>query len=164
MVERAPESGEPPGSAQHPREMPSAVLFACTFNAIRSPMAAAIMRHLYGHRVYVASCGVRSAEPDPFVSLVLDEIGIDDHRHRPQTFADLADSSFDQVISLSPEAHHHALEMTRTMAIEARYWPTNDPSATHGSREQILDAYRSVRDGLMSRIKAEFNPGTAGGV
>lgn len=127
-------------------------------------MAAAIMKHFYGHKVYVQSCGVRPGQPDPFVASVMDEMGIDIGRHRPQGFGDLEDSSFDVVISLSPEAHHRALEMTRTMAIEAEYWPTLDPSATAGSREQILDSYRDVRDGLVRRIRQRFGTVAARGV
>lgn len=137
-------------------DLPSAVLFACTQNVIRSVMAAAIMKHFYGQRVYVASCGVKPGTPDPFVAAVMDEMGIDLAKHRPQGFEDLEDSSFDLVISLSPEAHHRALELTRTMAIEAEYWPTLDPSITSGSREQILDSYRDVRDRLARRIKERF--------
>ena len=113
-----------------PGDLPSAVLFACTQNVIRSVMAGAIMKHFYGHKVYVASCGVRPGQADPFVAAAMDEMGIDLGKQRPQSFADLEDSSFDVVISLSPEAHHRALEMTRTMAIEAEYWPTLDPSVT----------------------------------
>src|SRR6476619_4151632 len=137
-------------------DLPSAVLFACTQNVIRSVMAAAIMRHFYGRKVYVASCGVRPGTADPFVATVMDEIGIDIGKHRPQGFDDLEDSSFDLVVSLSPEAHHRALEMTRTMAIFAEYWPTMDPSVTAGSREQILDSYRDVRDTLMKKIRLRF--------
>jgi protein-tyrosine-phosphatase len=136
--------------------LPKAVLFACSMNAVRSPMAEAILKHLAGRHVYVDSAGVRPGELDPFAVAVMDEIGIDLARHRPKTFADLQDSSFDLVVSLAPEAHHQALEMTRTMAIDAEYWPTIDPTATMGSREQILDAYRAVRDGLFQRIKARF--------
>lgn len=145
-------------------DLPGALLFACTHNVIRSPMAAAIARHFYGNRIFIASCGVRPGEPDPFMQTVMDEIGMDLRKHRPQSFADLEDSSFDVVISLSPEAHHRALEMTRTMAIEAEYWPTLDPSATMGSREQILDSYRDVRDGLMKRIRTRFGAHGARGV
>lgn len=145
-------------------DLPGAVLFACSHNAIRSPMAAGLMRHFYGHKVFVDSCGVRPGETDPFVAAVMDEIGIDLARHRPQGFDDLEDSSFDIVISLSPEAHHRALEMTRTQAIQAEYWPTLDPSIAGGSREQILDAYRAVRDGLMRRLKARFGTVSARGV
>jgi protein-tyrosine-phosphatase len=139
-----------------PGELPKAVLFACSMNAVRSPMAEAILKHLAGRHVYVDSAGVRPGELDPFAVAVMDEIGIDLGRHRPKTFSDLQDSSFDLVVSLAPEAHHQALEMTRTMAIDAEYWPTIDPTATMGSREQILDAYRAVRDGLFQRIKARF--------
>jgi protein-tyrosine-phosphatase len=143
-------------AAPHPADLPKAVLFACNMNAVRSPMAEAILRHLAGRQLYVESAGVRAGEADPFAAAVMDEIGIDISKHSPQAIADLYDSSFDLVISLSPEAHHQALEMTRTQAIDAEYWPTLDPTAAMGSREQILDAYRAVRNGLFHRIKARF--------
>ena len=147
-----------------PGELPSAILFACTQNVIRSPMAAAIMKHFYGHKVYIASCGVKPGESDPFVPIVMDEIGIEMGKLRAQSFEDLEDTSFDVVVSLSPEAHHRALEMTRTMSIEAEYWPTLDPSLTAGNREQILDGYRALRDGLIKRIRERFGSVSAGGV
>jgi len=139
-----------------PAESPKAVLFACTWNSVRSPMAEAILKHLAGRTVYVDSAGVRAGELDPFAVAVMDEIGIDMAKHKPKALADLEDTSFDLVVSLAPEAHHQALEMTRTMAIEAEYWPTIDPTATAGSREQILNAYRAVRDALFERIKRRF--------
>ena len=145
-------------------DLPSAVLFACTQNVIRSVMAEAIMKHFYGRRVYVQSCGVKPGERDPFVTAVMDEMGIDLGKHRPRSFGDIEDSSFDLVISMSPEAHHRALEMTRTMAVDAEYWPTMDPSIVAGSREQILDGYRDVRDGLARKIKARFGSLAARGV
>jgi protein-tyrosine-phosphatase len=138
--------------------LPGAVLFACTMNAVRSPMAAAILRHLGGRSVYVESAGVRAGEADPFVAVVMDEIGIDVTKHTPHTLADLHDTSFDLIITLSPEAHHQALELTRTMAVDVEYWPTLDATAMHGvgNREQILQAYRDVRDSLFKRIKLRF--------
>jgi protein-tyrosine-phosphatase len=148
--------------AGHPgtvREMPAAVLFACTMNVVRSPIAAAILRHLAGRRVYVASAGVRAgAERDPFVTAVMDEIGIDVSEHAPLALADLDDTSFDLIVSLSPEAHHSALELTRTMAVDVEYWPTFDASLMvgQGNREQTLDVYRRVRDQLFERIKRRF--------
>ncbi len=140
-------------------EAPRAVLFACTMNAIRSPMAAAILRHLAGQRVYVESAGVRAGDRDAFAETVMNEIGIDLTRHKPQALADLHDTTFDLIITLSPEAHHQALELTRTMAVEVEYWPTLDASALleTGNRDQILAAYRSVRDGLFDHIKQRFH-------
>jgi protein-tyrosine-phosphatase len=137
-------------------ELPGALLFACSFNAVRSPMAAALARYFLGQRVYVESAGVRQGELDPFAVEVLEEIGIDISNYHPKTFEDLADTSFDLIISLSPEAHHKAIDLTHTEAIEAEYWPTMDPTAMDGTRDQRLAAYRAVRDGLIARIKKRF--------
>lgn len=137
-------------------KLPSAVLFACTLNAIRSPMAAAIMHHHYGHKIYVASCGIAAGDPDPFVGMIMDEIGIDLKKHRPHSFEDLEDSAFDLLITLSPEAKTKAEDMSRTMAFEIENWAIGDPSHTQGSREQILDAYRAVRDDIVKKVKQRF--------
>jgi len=140
------------------QDLPGAVLFACTTNTVRSPMAAAILRHLAGRGVYVESAGVRPDVPDAFAIAVMEEIGIDISKHMPHTLRELHDTSFDLIVTLSPEAHHQALELTRTMAVDVEYWPTFDATLMigHGSREQVLEAYRSVRDGLFSRIKQRF--------
>lgn len=142
-------------------DLPSAVLFACTMNAVRSPMAAAILRHLAGNRMYVASAGTRCGEHDPFVDVVMDEIAIDVSRHRPQVIADLHDTTFDLIVTLSPEAHHQALELTRTMAVDVEYWPMFDASMMvgQGNREQVLASYREVRDQIFARIKQRFGFG-----
>lgn len=135
---------------------PSAVLFACTYNAVRSPMAEGILKQLLGHCVFVDSVGLRPGELDPFAVEVMDEIGIDIANHRPKGFDDLEDESFDLVITLSPEAQHRAVEMTRAMACDVIYWRTFDPSITEGSRDMRLDSYRQVRDQLIGRIKEMF--------
>lgn len=136
--------------------LPGSVLFSCNFNAVRSAMAEGIAKHHFGKQIYVDSAGVREGELDPFAVAVLGEIGIDISKHRPKTFDDLEDTSFDVVITLTPEAQHKAVEMTRTMAIDLEYWPTFDPTATRGNREAILDAYRQARDSLVKRILERF--------
>jgi protein-tyrosine-phosphatase len=138
------------------RDLPNAVLFACTNNSIRSPMAEGLLKHLLGHRVYVDSTGVRAGEVDPFAVAVMEEIGIDISRHRSKAFGDLEDTSYDLIISLSPEAQHSAVELTRTMACDVEFWHTLDPSVVEGSREARLDAYRQVRDALRRRIESRF--------
>jgi len=139
-------------------ELPSSVLFACSRNAIRSPMAEAILKHLHDRRIFVDSVGVRPGELDPFAVAVMEEIGISIERHRPKSFEELHDSFFDLIVSLSPEAQHSAVELTRTMACDVEFWPTFEPSMVEGSRETRLDAYRAVRDQLMKRILARFPP------
>ena len=147
-----------------------AVLFACNFNQVRSPMAEALLKQLVGDRVYVDSCGLRrpakvhddvrdeevDAGVDPFAQAVMAEIGVDLARHRPKTFADLEDSSFDLVVSLTPEAQHRAVELSRSRSADIEYWPTHDPTLTDGSREARLEAYRQVRDALARRILERF--------
>ena len=132
---------------------PGAILFSCSYNAVRSPIAEGLTRLYFGREIYVASAGVKEGEADPFAIAIMDEIGADISRHHPHTFEDLADSSFDLIVTLSPEAHHKALEFTRTLACDVVYWPTMDPTATEGSRERRLDAYRATRDTLAKRIK-----------
>ena len=138
---------------------PQAVLFACGLNAVRSPMAAAVLKQMLGSSLYVGSAGVRKGELDPFAGAVMEEIGIDIYDHRPITFDELEDLeglNFDLIVTLSPEAHHKALELTRVLAVEVEYWPTADPTVVEGNREQRLEAYRAVRDQLVQNIRERF--------
>ncbi len=137
-------------------DLPDAVLFACTRNSVRSPMAEGMLKHLQGHRIYVDSVGVRASAIDPFVIEVMDEIGIDVSNHRGKDFEGLEDTSYDLIVSLSPEAQHQAVELTRTMACEVVFWNTLDPTIIEGNRETRLEAYRQVRDQLKHRIEARF--------
>ena len=142
-----------------PSTQPHAVLFACGLNAIRSPMAAGLLTQLLGRTVYVGSAGARKGELDPFAVAVMAEIGIDISRHKPITFEELEDLeglNFDLIITLAPEAHHRALELTRTVAADVEYWPTHDPTGGEGNREQKLAAYREVCDTLLARIRRRF--------
>lgn len=139
---------------------PQSVLFACGLNSIRSPMAESLLRHMFPHAFYVKSAGVRKGELDPFAVAVMAELGQDISAHQPTTFEDLDDwegLNFDLIITLSPQAHHKALELTRTLAAEVEYWPTQDPTGVEGNREQKLQAYREVCDGLLLRIRKRFS-------
>ena len=138
------------------RDLPDAVLFACNRNSVRSPMAEGLLKHLLGHRIYVDSVGVRVGAIDPFVIEVMDELGIDLSNHRGKDFEGLKDTSYDLIVSLSPEAQHQAVELTRTMACEVAFWNTFDPTIIEGNRETRVRAYRAVRDTLKARIEARF--------
>lgn len=139
-------------------ELPGTVLFACTMNSVRSPMAAALLRHLAGQRIRVESAGVREGEPDGFVATIMGEIGIDLAHHRPRALEELGGQRFDLILTLSPEAHHTALELTRDMDTRVEYWPTLDATVTLGQarREDVLACYRSVREELFKKIRSRF--------
>jgi protein-tyrosine-phosphatase len=148
-----------------PTTRPLAVLFACGLNTVRSPIAAGLFAQIFGRSIYVGSAGARKGELDPFAVVIMEEIGIDISRHKPITFEELEDwegLNFDLIVTLSPEAHHRALELTRTSAVDVEYWPTADPSAVEGNRAQRLDAYRHVREQLLARIHERFARPSAG--
>ena len=153
--------------ASFPSRPLGAVLFACNFNRVRSPMAEALLKRLAGDRIFVDSCGLKHppesfvdpAAPlavDPLAAEVMAEVGCDLSGYTVKTFDDLEDDSFDLVISLTPEAQHRAVEMARGRAAAIEYWPIHDPTLTEGSRQARLDAYRLVRDSLAQRIARRF--------
>ena len=138
--------------------LPDAILFACNLNRVRSPVAAALLRRRLGARVFVDCCGLRPDAPeiDPFAIAVMAEWGEDLSHHRPKSFEELEDGSFDLIVSLTPQAHHRAAELARARATAFEYWPTPDPTLETGSREQRLAAYRDMRDGLDLRLRERF--------
>ena len=145
------------------RSRPGAVLFACNFNRVRSPMAEALLKRIVGDRIYVDSCGLKYSPDgdngdgvDPFAEAVMAELGCDISGHQAKVFDELEDNSFDLVISFTPEAQHRAVEYARGRAADIEYWPTFDPTLADGSREARLAAYRQVRDMLTERIMARF--------
>src|ERR1700759_5856809 len=144
---------------------PQAVLFSCGLNSVRSPMAESLLQHMFPQALYVKSAGVKKGELDPFAVAVMAELGQDISGHRPMTFEELDDwegLNFDLIITLAPEAHHKALELTRTLAADGEYWPTQSPTGTDGNLEQKLAACRDVCDGLYARIRKRFvKPGPA---
>ncbi|SFQ04083.1 Protein-tyrosine-phosphatase [Mesorhizobium sp. NFR06] len=136
--------------------LPHSILFLCGMNAVRSPMAEQLARRLLPATTFVASAGVRSGERDPFVDAVLAEEGLTLGERQPRTLEDLEDDYFDLIVTLAPEAHHAALELTRSLAVEVEYWPMPDPTDTGGTREHIMAAYRDVRERLKARISRRF--------
>lgn len=136
--------------------LPRSILFLCGMNAIRSPMAEVIARQVLPQGVFIASAGVRAGQRDPFVDAVLAEKGLSLGERQPQRLDDMEDDYFEMIVTLSPQAHHAALELTRSMAVEVEYWPTADPSTATGTRDRIMEAYRDVRDRLEARIRERF--------
>lgn len=149
MTAEAPTSGD---------GAPRSVLFLCSMNSVRSPMAEQLARRMLPRSVFVASAGVRRGERDPFVDAVLGEAGLSLGEREPHQFDELEDAYFDLIVTLSPQAHHAALELTRSLAVDVEYWPMPDPAGITGTREQILSGYRDLRDRLDQRIRQRFGP------
>ncbi|HEY4343550.1 MAG TPA: hypothetical protein VGN05_04335 [Parvibaculum sp.] len=140
------------------KKLPGSVLFTCNLNAVRSPMAEALAKSLYGKRVFVDSAGIEPAERDPFAVSVMAEIGIDMMLDRPLAIDAIDIGSFDLVICLTPESCGRVTALARGQAVDIEFWPTLDPFAAgeSGSREQRLEAYRRLRDELRHLIEERF--------
>jgi len=134
---------------------PAAVLFVCTLNAVRSPMAEAMAKKYFGKEMRIESAGVRAGETDGFAMVAMQEIGLDITRHWPRTFEELEFVDFDLVIALSLSAQRKAEEFFHGRA-PVEFWPTEDATAIEGTRDQRLDAFRDVREGLLARIRERF--------
>ncbi|WP_040672563.1 arsenate-mycothiol transferase ArsC [Rhodobacter ferrooxidans] len=147
---------------------PSSVLFCCDHNAVRSPMAEAMMKKFYGQRAYVQSAGVRNdMEVDGFSIAVCQELGLELHRHRARSFEDMQQwgddlSGYDMIVALSPASLRLAQELTRYYHLDVEYWPVLDPTGLGEGREAKLAAYRQTRDQIRARMLARFGPPTEG--
>ena len=134
------------------------ILFACSLNSVRSPMAEGVAKEMFGRRIYIDSAGLRKAPRDPFAIAVLREIGVDISDDDPHAIEELDFESFDLVVTLSQEARETISQLARPTAVELMHWPVEDPTLSEGSREARLQAYRAARDTIRSLIRERIAP------
>jgi protein-tyrosine-phosphatase len=134
--------------------MVKSVLFACNQNSVRSPMAAALLRAEALGRLRIDSAGVHEGGLDPFVEIVLAEVGVGLAGHEPKAMAALDLSQFDLIVALTPEA---AGEIRRSQPRDRiEFWDVDNPSEARGGRAEALAAYRAVREDILRRLRARF--------
>ena len=142
--------------------LPGAVLFACDWNSVRSPIAEGVAKKLLGTRAFLQSAGARGAlDLDPFAVAVCEEIGVDISRHATHSFDRMAEwgddlRQFDLIVALTPAAQRRALEAVAGGDTDVEYWPTLDPTDLGETRDQKLAAYRQTRDQIRERLMARF--------
>lgn len=144
--------------------LPQSVLFCCDHNSARSPMAEGLMKRLYGTRAYVQSAGVQSdREIDGFAIAACAEVGVELARHRARSFDEMRHrddlESFDLVVALSDASLARARDLTRASHVTVEHWPVPDPTASGEDREARLDAFREVRDLILTRLTERWGPG-----
>ena len=139
-----------------------AILFACNINSVRSVMAEAMVKHAFPGKIFVDSCGVTPGIQDRFATAVMHEIGLDMSAHEPKSFDDLDSGFYDVIISFSPEAHDAARALTQNIDCETLYWPVDNLANLTGSREEMLRAYRHVRDNIRGKLSIYFGKEIAG--
>lgn len=134
--------------------MTQSILFVCNMNSVRSPMAAALLKRQADGSANVDSAGVYEGGLDPFVEIVMQEMGVSLQNHEPKTLSNVELDNVDVIVALTPEA---AVEARRFLPREKiEFWDIENPSQERGGRDAILEAYRGVRDELKRRLHARF--------
>jgi len=141
----APASPAPVGPPVPPSAMPEFVmpgslvapgaarriLFVCTGNSGRSPMAEGLLRYRAGARVTAASAGIRPKPVHPHaVAVMRDGYGVDIAGHRPVPVDTVARERFDYVISLCDKAREACPEFAGRPGLI--HWSLPDPAAGEG--------------------------------
>ena len=136
---------------------PRHILFLCVANSARSPMAEGIARSLAPPGMKVSSAGSSPSPVRPQAIQVLEEIGIDISGHRSKGLESIDAGSVDAVITLCAE------EVCPVFLGKAArvHWGLPDPAAVAGTEETRLNAFRSVRDELLRRLKVLFGHGVS---
>lgn len=137
-------------------KLPSSVLFVCSLNSIRSPMAEGLMKDKYGADVYVQSCGLSTGELNELMVAVMREKNIDMSGHVSKSLDDMGDSSFDLAIAFSDELGEALEAYFDDSDTLVEVWPTPDPTAGAQDVRAMMDNYRSVRTYLAGRIARKF--------
>ena len=143
--------------ASQSQARPRSVLFACTHNMIRSPMAEGIFKKRFKDDIFVDSCGIHAGVADNFTTLVMEEIEIDLSNHSPKNFDDLSDESFDLIICFSEDSYAVAQEFAHNKAIKVEHWPIYDVALTSEKHQVRLEAYRMVRNEIIRHLDERFS-------
>jgi arsenate reductase len=131
------------------------VLFICTHNAARSQMAEGFLRALHGNRYEVFSAGTEPGRVSPYAIMVMAEIGIDIGAHHSKSIQEFLNQDFDHVITVCDHAKESCPYFPGGKKILHKSF--EDPSALTGTEEEIMAAFRRVRDEIRNWIENEFS-------
>jgi len=126
------------------------ILFVCTGNVCRSPMAEGLFRACGGERVDVFSAGTNPGVVRPEAIAVMSELGIDLSGHRSKHLREFDGQPFDCVITVCDNANESCPVFPGTT--RRLHWSFADPAAVEGSEAERLAAFRTIRDALAERI------------
>lgn len=142
-----------PSTVGHQRSGRIAVLFVCTGNSARSPIAEALLRHRTASGVTVTSAGTHP-KPDlhPHALRVLrDEFGIDIAGRQPRALGTFADRRFDHVITLCDKAREACPEFPRDP--RRVHWSIPDPATASDTDQGGYPAFRRTAADIDTRVR-----------
>jgi arsenate reductase len=134
-------------------EIINKVLFVCIHNSARSQMAEAFLNKFGGKSFKGESAGIEPGNLNPNVVAVMKEVGIDISNKETQSVFDLFKQGriYNAVITVCDEASAERCPIFPGM-VKRIAWSFPDPSSFQGSREEILEQTRKVRDQIEEKI------------
>lgn len=124
--------------------MKKKILVLCTGNSCRSQIAEAYLRDFAGEKAEVYSAGVETHGVNPRAIAILKEDGIDISRHTSNHVDEYNDIDFDIVLTVCDNARERCPYFPGKAQKCHHNFP--DPAKATGTEEEIMQAFRSVRD------------------
>jgi arsenate reductase len=126
------------------------VLFVCTENACRSQMAEGLVNHDLAGKVQAFSAGVSPTSLNPRAVKSMAEIGIDLSGQRAKSIIEFASQKFDLVVTVCDRAREECPMIPgEGPRIHVGY---PDPAQAKGTEEEIMAAFRRVREEMRSSL------------
>jgi ArsR family transcriptional regulator, arsenate/arsenite/antimonite-responsive transcriptional repressor / arsenate reductase (thioredoxin) len=144
---------QPAHAEQGPQPLgaPARVLFLCTGNSARSPMAEALTRHLAPVAVEAFSAGSHPRPLHPNAVRVLHDHGIDLDGRRPRHLREFAQQPMDYVVSLCDRVRERCPEFPGHP--ERIHWSIADPARDGDSDEETYPAFQQTAAELAVRVQ-----------
>ena len=130
------------------------LLFVCIHNSARSQMAEAFLKK-YGDDIFeVESAGLEPGAINPNVVEVMGEVGIDLRQKGTQDVFDLFRKGrmYNAVVTVCDQASAERCPIFPGM-VKRLAWSFPDPASFKGSREEVLQKTREVRDEIEEKVK-----------
>jgi arsenate reductase len=126
------------------------ILFLCTENACRSQMAEGLVNHFLAGQARAFSAGVAPTRINPRAVAVMAELGLDISKQRSKSVDDLAGEQFDLVVTVCDRVKEQCPIFTGQ--VKKIHLSFDDPARANGSEEEIMAAFRKVRDEMREKL------------
>ncbi|WP_455140407.1 arsenate reductase ArsC [Candidatus Hodarchaeum mangrovi] len=130
------------------------ILIICTHNSARSQMAEGYLNHTKGNKYQVYSAGTEPTVVNPLAIEVMREIGINISNHKSKHVNQFLNEEIEYIVTVCDTAKEICPFFPYGKKILHQSFP--DPSQTTGTDEEILSAFRKVRDSIIVWIDSNF--------
>lgn len=136
--------------------MTKTILFTCTMNSVRSPIAAALYSYC-SQKDIVMSAGIVHGQPDAFVKRILLSKGIDISDHESKTCQELKVKNFDTIFTLSKSAYRKVISLPYFKNSTIIHWAVPEPNFLRGSESQTIASYENILNVIIIHLEKHFS-------